>query len=91
MSAVPPENQESLGADAALGHRRAPGVGDAVHDMRRDRYGRVMGREGPYVQVRPLAGGREWDVSPEQLRILDQDELLRVLVAEANARSRRGS
>lgn len=73
------------------GDVEVPGVGDAVHDLRRDRCGRVMGREGPYLQVRPLAGGREWDAAPEQLRLLDQDELLRVLVAEANARSRRGT
>jgi hypothetical protein len=47
-----------------------------------------MGHEGPYLQVRPFGGGREWDAEPDHLRILSQDELLRVLVAEANARSR---
>ncbi|GGT21590.1 hypothetical protein [Streptomyces chromofuscus] len=66
-----------------------PGVGDAVHDTHRDRFGRVMGHEGPYLQVRPPAGGREWDAEPWQLRLLGQRELLRVLVSEANARSRR--
>ncbi|MFC9676405.1 MULTISPECIES: hypothetical protein [unclassified Streptomyces] len=65
-------------------------VGDAVHDTVRDRFGRVMGHEGPCLQIRPLAGGREWDADPGHLRILSQDELLRALVAEANARSRRG-
>ncbi|ATW52890.1 hypothetical protein CGZ69_27770 [Streptomyces peucetius subsp. caesius ATCC 27952] len=47
-----------------------------------------MGHEGPYVQVRPLAGGREWDAEPDHLRALTQDELLSALVAEVNARSR---
>ncbi|MGW4390773.1 hypothetical protein [Streptomyces sp. NBC_00063] len=65
-------------------------VGDAVHDTARDRFGRVMGHEGPYLQIRPLAGGREWDADPGHLRLLTQDELLRALVAEANARSRQG-
>ncbi|MCX5440219.1 MULTISPECIES: hypothetical protein [unclassified Streptomyces] len=65
-------------------------VGDAVHDTVRDRFGRVMGHEGPYLRIRPLAGGREWDADPGHLRLLTQDELLRALVAEANARSRQG-
>ncbi|MEU5514530.1 hypothetical protein [Streptomyces griseoaurantiacus] len=66
-----------------------PGVGAAVHDTARDLYGRVAGREGPHLRVRPFSGGRTWDADPEQLRPLGQDELLRILVAEANARSRR--
>ncbi|MGY1501333.1 hypothetical protein ACW4TU_32940 [Streptomyces sp. QTS52] len=65
-----------------------PTVGAAVHDSARDRVGRVMGHEGPYMQLRPLAGGREWDAEPNRLRTLTPAELLSVLVAEANARSR---
>ncbi|MGV9878046.1 hypothetical protein [Streptomyces sp. NPDC003006] len=67
---------------------RAPTVGEAVHDSGRDRVGRVMGHEGPYVQLRPLAGGREWDADPGHLRVLTQNELLSALLAEVNARSR---
>ncbi|MEW1695809.1 hypothetical protein [Streptomyces sp. NPDC091278] len=48
-----------------------------------------MGSEGPYLQLRPLGGGREWDVTPAQLHPLTGAELLSTLVAEANARSRR--
>lgn len=66
-----------------------PGIGEAVHDTARDRVGRVMGHEGPYLQLRPLGGGVEWDAAPDHLRTLSQDELLSALVAEANARSRR--
>ncbi|MEU9669499.1 hypothetical protein AB0J81_35880 [Streptomyces bobili] len=65
-----------------------PAVGEAVHDSACDRVGRVMGHVGPYVQLRPLAGGREWDADPGRLRPLTQDELLSALVAEVNARSR---
>lgn len=64
-------------------------VGDAVRDIATDRVGRVMGREGPYVQLRPLAGGREWDAEPAHLRPMSQSELLSALLAELNARSRR--
>ncbi|MER6158618.1 hypothetical protein ABT147_24210 [Streptomyces sp. NPDC001868] len=65
-----------------------PGVGETVHDTARDRVGQVMGHVGPYVQLRPLAGGREWDAHPNHLRALTPSELLSALVAEANARSR---
>ncbi|MGW7643695.1 hypothetical protein [Streptomyces bobili] len=47
-----------------------------------------MGHVGPYVQLRPLAGGREWDADPGHLRRLTPAELLSALVAQANARSR---
>ncbi|MFD5269452.1 hypothetical protein [Streptomyces sp. NPDC058335] len=66
-----------------------PTVGEAVHDSARDRVGRVMGHVGPYIQLRPLTGGREWDADPDRLRPLTPAELLSALVAEANARSRR--
>nr|WP_030902789.1 hypothetical protein [Streptomyces sp. NRRL F-5126] len=66
-----------------------PAPGAAVRDTVRDRVGRVMGHAGPYVQLRPLAGGREWDAEPGLVRVLTPAELLSALVAEANARSRR--
>lgn len=65
-----------------------PAVGEAVHDAARDRVGRVMAHEGPYIQLRPLAGGREWDAEPNAIRPLTRSELLSALVAVANARSR---
>ncbi|MFD8341687.1 MULTISPECIES: hypothetical protein [Streptomyces] len=49
-----------------------------------------MGHEGPYLQLRPLGGGREWDADPARLRLLGPAELLSARVAEANARSRTG-
>ncbi|WP_236072989.1 hypothetical protein [Streptomyces tardus] len=50
----------------------------------------MVGREGSYVQLRPLGGGREWDAEPRELRAMSQTEVLSALVAELNARSRRG-
>ncbi|MPY61748.1 hypothetical protein FNH08_32765 [Streptomyces spongiae] len=49
-----------------------------------------MGHEGPYLQLRPLSGGREWDAAPDHVRPLTPEELLRARLAETNARSRTG-
>jgi hypothetical protein len=48
----------------------------------------VMGHEGPYVQLRPHGGGREWDADPASVRPATPSERLRVATAYANARSR---
>lgn len=65
-----------------------PNLGDAVEDTGVRRIGRVMGFEGPYVQLRPVGGGREWDARPENLRPVTDAQALRSAVAMANARSR---
>jgi hypothetical protein len=66
-----------------------PRPGDPVHDTARDRVGRVMGQEGPYLQIRPLTGGLAWGADPRHLRRLTGDELLSAQLAEVNTRSRR--
>ncbi|MBX9392830.1 hypothetical protein K4749_04315 [Streptomyces sp. TRM72054] len=48
----------------------------------------MMGFEGPYVQLRPVGGGREWDAKPENLKPVTVSEGLSAAVAAANARSR---
>ncbi|MFD4262225.1 hypothetical protein ACFWR9_32500 [Streptomyces sp. NPDC058534] len=45
-------------------------------DTQRDRLGYVMGYEGPYVQLRPVAGGREWDADPARVRPATDEERL---------------
>lgn len=65
-----------------------PSLGDTVEDTVRKRVGKVMGFEGPYVQLRPIGGGREWDADPASLRLLPLSEALSAGVATANARSR---
>ncbi|MFJ4684799.1 hypothetical protein [Streptomyces sp. NPDC088789] len=47
-----------------------PPIGSYVIDTRTGRPGVVMGHEGPYVQLRPVGGGREWDCVPESLHHL---------------------
>ncbi|MFF9085327.1 hypothetical protein ACF1BE_02675 [Streptomyces sp. NPDC014991] len=65
-----------------------PPAGSHVVDTRTGRVGVVMGHEGPYVQVKPYGGGREWDAEPEALRGATLAERLSAATAYANARSR---
>ncbi|WP_127357424.1 hypothetical protein [Actinacidiphila soli] len=66
-----------------------PPVGTLAVDTRRDEVGEVRGHVGPYVQLRPVDGGCEWDARPEDLRPLSAAETLSRRVAEANPRSHR--
>ncbi|GGN30432.1 hypothetical protein [Streptomyces fuscichromogenes] len=50
--------------------------GSLVFDPARGELGYVMGNEGPYVQLRPVAGGREWDADPALVRPATPDERL---------------
>lgn len=70
----------------AARHETSPTVGIVLVDRRTDRVGVVMGHEGPYVQLRPPRGGREWDAPPEELRPPTQAEELSAKVATANRR-----
>ncbi|GAA3235092.1 hypothetical protein MTQ10_12760 [Streptomyces sp. XM83C] len=65
-----------------------PPLGSHVVDTRTGRVGIVMGHEGPYVQLRPYGGGREWDASPEVVRPATPAERLSAATAYCNARSR---
>lgn len=65
-----------------------PEVGAPAWDARTGRGGIVMGRVGPCVQLRPVGGGREWDVRPEDLRAVGLADLPRPSGREANRRSR---
>lgn len=65
-----------------------PPVGLYVVDTRSGKVGIVMGHEGPYVQLRPYGGGREWDADPGAVRRATQAERLSAATAYTNARSR---
>ncbi|WP_370626676.1 hypothetical protein [Streptomyces sp. NBRC 110035] len=52
------------------------------------RAGIVMDHVGPYLQLRPVGGGREWDADPAQVRPASPAERLHASVAAANAQSR---
>ncbi|MGA5507442.1 hypothetical protein [Streptomyces umbrinus] len=73
--------------DSGAERRQAPpAVGSLMVDKRHDRVGLVMGHEGPHVQLRPLQGGLEWDVPPEELREPTRAEAMSAKVAVANGR-----
>ncbi|MFJ2257458.1 hypothetical protein ACIOKD_03785 [Streptomyces sp. NPDC087844] len=100
---IPTNIPSSSSADTVPGdgpsrtpHALSPGLVPAlavaprtiVVDEHTARVGEVMGCEGPYLQLRPLGGGREWDADPAQVRPASAQERLRASVAAANARSR---
>ncbi|WP_458243655.1 hypothetical protein [Streptomyces sp. MAI_2237] len=64
-----------------------PPVGTHVVDTGTGRIGIVMGHEGPYVQLRPYGGGREWDAEPGALRAATRAERLGAATARADART----
>ncbi|MFF3317597.1 hypothetical protein ACFYV5_19105 [Streptomyces sp. NPDC003035] len=63
-------------------------IGAYVIDSRDGRMGRVMARVGPYVQLRPPGGGREWDCPVEELTPASVGDVLRARVRAINRESR---
>ncbi|MFJ2416181.1 hypothetical protein [Streptomyces brevispora] len=66
-------------------------IGTVAVDQRTIGIGEVMGFVGPYVQLRPLGGGKEWDAAPGAVRPASPQERLRASLAVANARSSRST
>lgn len=64
-----------------------PEIGETVLDVARDRVGEIMAKGNEKYALRPLGGGREWDVAPSDIRPLSRDTALSIRVAEANVRS----
>ncbi|MER6066785.1 hypothetical protein ABT167_37765 [Streptomyces sp. NPDC001792] len=67
-------------------HDASPGVGAVMVDRRNGRVGVGVGYMGPYVQLRPPRGGREWDVPPEDVRSPTPAEELSAKVGVVNRR-----
>jgi hypothetical protein len=65
-------------------------VGMVVRDTKRDRIGRVMECGPCRVHLRPVCGGREWEVARDDIEQLPISEALGRVVAERNAQSRWG-
>jgi hypothetical protein len=53
--------------------------GALVVDTERDKLGYVMGHLGRVVQLRPVAGGREWDVDLAHIRRATDEERQRAM------------
>ncbi|WP_338781689.1 hypothetical protein [Streptomyces sp. DG1A-41] len=64
-----------------------PEIFELVRDVGAKKIGEVRGKEGPYYQLRPVGGGREWDARPENIRELTPEERVRAKVRTVNRRS----
>lgn len=62
--------------------------GAYVVDARDGRVGRVTGRVGPSVRLRPPGGGPEWDCPPDAVRPASPGLVLRARVREVNREGR---
>ncbi|MFE7544343.1 hypothetical protein [Streptomyces platensis] len=51
----------------ASNQQSRPEIGDLAKDLQTGQTGVVMGKLGGRVQMRPLAGGREWDAKPDDV------------------------
>jgi hypothetical protein len=60
--------------------------GTCVVDTRTGRIGRVTGRAGPRLRLRPLKGGRSWDCPAESVREATEWELRNADVLDATWR-----
>ncbi|GGJ57253.1 DUF7848 domain-containing protein [Streptomyces brasiliensis] len=62
-------------------------TGTFVYDPRTGKVGEFRGKAGPYVMLRPVGGGREWEADPGLIRPATQEERVAAGVRAANARS----
>ncbi|MBT2442881.1 hypothetical protein J7E93_22790 [Streptomyces sp. ISL-36] len=63
--------------------------GDLVYDQVARVVGEFRGPAGPYVMLRPVGGGREWQAHPDDLRPATPSERLSAGVRVANGRAAR--
>ncbi|OMI87925.1 hypothetical protein BSZ07_21015 [Streptomyces sp. M1013] len=66
-----------------------PAVGTHAVDARDGRVGEVMGHVGGSVQLRPVAGGREWDCPRVSVGVARPEEVLKARLRGANRESAR--
>ncbi|WP_338782295.1 hypothetical protein [Streptomyces sp. DG1A-41] len=64
--------------------------GTLVYDPATRKVGEYQDRTGPFVMLRPVGGGREWQADPARIRVATLEERLRAGVRAANDRSREG-
>ncbi|MFG2886621.1 hypothetical protein ACGFYV_30700 [Streptomyces sp. NPDC048297] len=65
-----------------------PGEGGSLfYDPATGKVGEYRDKAGPYVMLRPVGGGREWEADPEALRPATDRERLGASVRAANRRT----
>lgn len=67
---------------------RTPAIGTLLLDIQRHQLGEFRGELGARWFLRPVLGGREWEVAPEGTRVATSEQRLRIANARVNARSR---
>lgn len=70
--------------------RELPDVGTLMMDTAREVVGEFQGDVRGRLYLRPIGGGREWEVSPEYVREATDEERMRARVAHENYMSRTG-
>ncbi|MER6353164.1 hypothetical protein ABT186_15280 [Streptomyces sp. NPDC001634] len=75
-----------MDADAENAAVTEPGT--LVYDPRTRKVGEYRDKAGPYVMLRPVGGGREWEADPRLIRPATPEERLSAAVRAANAQSR---
>ncbi|MGW7007672.1 hypothetical protein ACWGCW_33940 [Streptomyces sp. NPDC054933] len=66
-----------------------PTPGALVYDPAAERVGTYEAKAGPYLLLRPVGGGREWEADPARVRPATQEERVRAEVRAANQRTGR--
>lgn len=61
-----------------------------MYDPAMRKLGEYQEKAGPYVLLRPVGGGREWEADPAQIRPASPSERLSAGVKAANERAGRG-
>lgn len=56
-----------------------------VYDADHQKVGRCQGRGGPYLLLRPLGGGWQWEANPESVRLATSGERLSAELRAVNA------
>ncbi|WP_405525973.1 hypothetical protein OG426_26645 [Streptomyces canus] len=74
----------------ASNQQTRPGIGELAKDSAHGRIGVVMGALGGRVQMRPIGGGKEWDVMPDNVVPPSPREELSARLAIRNGNSRDG-
>ncbi|WP_399886273.1 hypothetical protein ACGH7X_17470 [Streptomyces sp. BBFR51] len=64
-----------------------PAVGTHAVDARDGRVGEVRGHVGGSVQLRPVAGGREWDCPQASVAVARPEEVLKARLRRTNHES----
>ncbi len=64
--------------------------GALVYDAVAERVGTYQAKAGPYLLLRPVGGGREWEADPARVRPATQRERVSAELRAANQRTRQG-